>query len=490
MPCCRPYNGVMSDRRPQLDALLAKARSLPRSPGVYLMKDAQGRVIYVGKASRLPDRVSSYFVPSAKRSGNLGPKKVGMLDVIEDFDFIECEGEWEAVLAESRLIKDIRPKFNERQTDDKTFPYLVITTRDDFPGVYITRTPNDEQYRGGRVLGPFTSVYALRESIAMLQRVFRFRTCHLEIVDADDTRRFFRPCLLYPIKQCTAPCAAKISKADYRRDIDRLVRFLGSKRSDMIRELKSEMQAASEQQNYEQAAILRDQILAIEKLDERGSRRHGWQPETESLAFDPSKGLASLQRALDCEHPIRCMECIDIAHLQGGETVGSKVCFVDGRPLKSQYRRYRIRMADGSDAPQHCAADSTSDEPPNQAAGQLAQPTTGGDDYAAIQQVVQRRYRDAGEGNELYPDLIIIDGGLGQLHAAMEALHGMDHQPPMVISLAKKEELIYTQAKSKPIKLGRENPGLKLVQAIRDEAHRFAQHYHHILRRKKVMGEK
>jgi len=152
------------------------------------------------------------------------------------------------------------------------------------------------------------------------------------------------------------------------------------------------------------------------------------------------------------------MEAIDIAHLQGNETVGSKVGFVDGRPLKNEYRRYKINTVDN-------------------------------DDYAAIREVVSRRYREAGQGNELYPDVILIDGGLGQLHAAQEAFADLEVKPPMVISLAKKEELIFVQARHEPIKLGRDNPGLKLCQAIRDEAHRFAQHYHHILRRKRVVGE-
>ena len=156
--------------------------------------------------------------------------------------------------------------------------------------------------------------------------------------------------------------------------------------------------------------------------------------------------------------PIRCMEAIDIAHLQGDQTVGSKVAFIDGRPFKEGYRRYMVRSADN-------------------------------DDYMAIREVVSRRYRDAGKGEELYPDVILIDGGLGQLHAAMEAFDQLDVKPPMVISLAKKEELIYVQQRSEPVRLGRENLGLKLCQAIRDEAHRFAQHYHHILRRKKVVGE-
>jgi excinuclease ABC subunit C len=160
------------------------------------------------------------------------------------------------------------------------------------------------------------------------------------------------------------------------------------------------------------------------------------------------------------DQSIRCMEAIDIAHLQGGETVGSKVCFVDGRPLKNEYRRYRIKSVEG-----------------------------GNDDYASIREVVSRRYREAGEGHELYPDIILIDGGLGQLHAALEAFQTLNVRPPMVISLAKKEELIYVQERAEPIRLSREHAGLRLCQAIRDEAHRFAQHYHHVLRRKKTLEE-
>lgn len=436
--------------------LLAKARALPRVAGVYLMKDAQGRVIYVGKAACLPQRVSSYFVPSVARSGGLGLKKTPMLEVIEDFDTLECEGEWEALLAENRLIKDLHPRFNSALTDDKTFPYLVITLRDDFPGVFITREPTAPQFRGARILGPFTSVYALRQSIHMLQRVFKFRTCELDIRDDDPKRRFFRPCLLHPIKRCTAPCAARISKEAYRADIDRFVRFIESKRSVMLREMNREMSTAATNLEFEKAATLRDQVRALEKLDDRGARKDGWQPESEVFLTDPRKGLETLRKLLEMDQPIRCVECIDIAHLQGNETVGSKVCFIDGRPLKNEYRRYRITSAEN-------------------------------DDYMSIREVVSRRYREAGAGQALYPDVIIIDGGLGQLHAAQEAFADLAVQPPMVISLAKKEELIYVQARSEPLRLARNNAALKLCQAIRDEAHRFAQHYHHILRRKKTV---
>ena len=444
----------MPEPRDKLESLLRKARDLPKSPGVYLMKDTRGQVLYVGKALRLRDRVSSYFIPSA----DLGPKKQPLLDQVDDFDVIDCESEWEALLTEARLIKDIHPRFNATLSDDRTFPYLVVTTREDFPGVFITRKPADPRFRGGKIFGPFTSVYALRESIQLLQRVFKFRTCELDIRDDDDTRRFFRPCLLYPIKQCTAPCADKINRDDYRRDIDRFIRFLDSKRSVMVREMRQEMEQASKDLEYERAAVLRDQINAIEKLDDRGKWTQGWQPEAESFYVDPRKGLESLRKVLGIDSPIRCIECIDIAHLQGGETVGSKVCFIDGRPFKNEYRRYKIQTAEN-------------------------------DDYAAIREVVARRYRDAGDGQELYPDVIVIDGGLGQLHAALDAFSALNVKPPMVISLAKKEELLYVQAKSEPIRLSRQHNGLRLCQAIRDEAHRFAQHYHHILRRKKVVGE-
>lgn len=450
-------------RDERLARLLAKARALPAVPGVYLMKDHRGVVLYVGKAARLPARVSSYFLPSA----DLGPKKQRMLDDVHDFDTLGCETEWEALLAENRLIKDIRPRYNAMLTDGKSFPYLVVTQREDFPRVYITRNPSgvrddgteDPLIRGAKVLGPFVSPGALREAVQMLQRIFRFRTCSLDIIDGDPRNRHFRPCLLYAIGQCSAPCADRIPRDAYRADVDRFVRFLDSKRSVMLRELTAEMQAAAASLDFEKAAVLRDQIDALRRLDQRSTRKARWQPETEIGYLDPRKATRSLQRTLGLDQPVRCIEGIDIAHLQGGETVGSKVCFVDGRPFKEEYRRYKVRSVDN-------------------------------DDYMAIREVVSRRYRDAGEGHELYPDVILIDGGLGQLHAALEAFDTLDVKPPMVISLAKKEEVLYVQRQSEPIRLGRENLGLRLCQAIRDEAHRFAQHYHHVLRRKKTLGEK
>ncbi len=461
-PAEAPPGWGTESRDERLGRLLRKARGLDGVPGVYLMKDRKGVVVYVGKASKLPDRVSSYFVPSA----DLGHKKQGMLEIVHDFEVIECAGEWEALLTENRLIKDIRPRFNARLVDDKTFPYLVVTRHEDYPRVFVTRNPSgrDEHgkvpayMRGAKTYGPFTNAGALREAVQVMQRVFKFRTCKLDIVEGDEKNRFFRPCLLHSIGQCTAPCAEKISTEAYGEDIRRFERFMSSKRSVMIREMEKEMTELSASLEFEKAAQVRDQLRAIRKLEERGSVGEGWQPESEIGYVEPEKALKSLQKTLGLEQPPRCVEGIDIAHLGGRETVGSKVCFVDGKPFKDGYRRYRIRTAEN-------------------------------DDYTSIREVVSRRYREAGKGNELYPDVVLIDGGLGQLHAALEAVDEMEIRPPMVISLAKKEELIYTQERSQPIRLGRENLGLKLCQAVRDEAHRFAQHYHHVLRRKKTVGE-
>ena len=371
-----------------------------------------------------------------------------------DIDFLDTETEVDALLQESRLIKDIQPPYNERLRDDKTFPYLEITTGDDFPGVYVTRKPRP---KGTKLYGPFINVAGLRDAVNALQKVFKFRTCELDIADGDERRRFFRPCLLCAINQCTAPCADRISKKDYRRDVGRLRKFLASKRSVVLRQLKREMEAAANQRRYEEAARLRDQIKAIESLSLSGDVDADVQPEV--FHVDPRKGLEKLAELLDLDNVPRSLEGLDIANLQGAESVGALVCFIDGKPFKGGYKRFRIRQVEGID------------------------------DYAMIREVIRRRYRYAAGGEELYPDVILIDGGLGHLHAGLEAFQDMDLRPPMVISLAKREEEIYVQARSKPIRLARNNEALRLLQQVRDEAHRFAQHYHHILRRKKTFDQ-
>ena len=438
----------------RIEALRETIRRFPKSPGVYLMKDARGRVLYVGKAKDLRARVSSYFQDSADLLGTRGPEIARMASEVTDVDFLDMDTEVDALLQENRLIKDIQPPYNERLRDDKSFPYLEITTGDDFPGVFVTRKP---RLKGSKLYGPFTNVASLRDAVNALQKVFKYRTCELEIRDGDESRRFFRPCLLHAIKQCTAPCADLISKADYKRDVDRLKKFLASKRSVVLRQMKKEMEAASKAQNFEEAARVRDRIKAIESLGLSGNVDEDVQPEV--FYIDPQRGLEKLAELLEMEHVPRSVEGIDIANLQGAESVGALVCFIDGRPFKGGYKRFRIKSVEGID------------------------------DYAMIREVIRRRYRYAADGEELYPDIILIDGGLGQLHAGMEAFEDMNVRPPMVISLAKREEEIYIQARSKPVRLARNNAALRLLQQVRDEAHRFAQHYHHILRRKRTFDE-
>ena len=449
----------MNDRCRDISAnTLKKIRqqisSLPKAPGVYLFKDNKARVLYIGKAKDLRARVLSYFQPATDLLSSRGPMIAEMITKVTDIDFIECETEVEALLQESRLIKDIQPPYNERQTDDKTFPYLEITIKDEFPAVYITRKPD----KYSKLFGPFVSVVSLRAAVQELQKIFRFRTCKLNIKETDEKRKFFRPCLLYAIKQCSAPCGGKITRQEYKDDINQLIKFLSGKRSSILRTMNRQLQQAADELRYEEAAKLRDRIKAIESLSLAGKPDVHVQPEI--FFQDPRIALETLAKLLNLENPPRIIEGFDIANLQGSQACGSMVQFIDGLPFKSGYRRFKIKSA----------------------------PTN--DDYAMIKEVIARRYRHVAEGEELIPDLILIDGGQGQLRAAMAAFENLHFKPPKIIALAKKNEEIFIDIeRGNPIRLQRNNPALKLLQQIRDEAHRFVQHYHHILRRKKVMEE-
>ncbi len=423
----------------------AKVRHFPQTPGVYLMKDARGRVIYVGKAKNLRSRAGSYF----QKTAELEPRISGWIGDIADIDFMECESEVDALLVESRLIKDIQPVHNKEQKDDKSFPYLQISTREDYPRVELTRTPASG---GVKLYGPFASAGALRGAIQVLQRVFKFRTCSLDI-DADDERwRWFRPCLLASIRQCTAPCNLRISKEDYRRDIRRLQMFLEGNKTRLLKQLERDMRQASVDLRFEDAARLRDELQMLQSLDDRGELDSHVQPEV--FYIDPKKGLEGLRRILKLPEPPRTIEGVDIAHLQGGQTVASLVQFIDGMPFKPGYRRYKIRDVRGID------------------------------DFRSINEVVARRFSRKFAEQDVFPDVLLIDGGKGQLSAAAAAFAELDIPPPVLLSLAKREEELFRPGQSDPIRLSKHSFALRLLQYVRDESHRFAQHYHHILRRK------
>ncbi len=422
-----------------------KVKTFPASPGVYLMKDSLGRVIYVGKAVSLRNRAGSYFTSAAaidRRTCDLVPN-------IADIDFIVTESEVDALLMEARLVKDLQPPFNQVLKDDKTFPYLQIVTSEDFPRVEFTRKPRSS---GVKLYGPFTSARKLRQTIVVLQKIFQFRTCELDIEESDERWRWFRPCLLASIHQCTAPCGLRISKEEYRQSIHRLRMFLDGKKQSLLKEMQAEMQMASRELQFEKAARLRDEIKALESISQRGKLDQDVQPE--AFYVDPKKGLRGLKKVFQLSELPRVIEGVDIAHLQGGETVASLVQFIDGLPFKHGYKRFKIRTVAGVD------------------------------DFASMREVVSRRFSRLKQEGVRFPDILLIDGGKGQLSAAMEALHAVEAVPPLTISLAKQEEEIYVPGESEPRKLSRHSFALRLLQSVRDEAHRFAQSYHHALRKK------
>lgn len=427
-----------------------KVREFPHTPGVYLMKDAAGVVIYIGKAKNLRARAGSYFLKAAA----IERRTAELVKEICDIDYIEAESEVDALLMEARLIKDTQPKFNSDLKDDKTFPYLEIFTREDFPRVEVTRQPRD---RGTKLYGPFASAGSLRGALQVLQKIFKFRTCSLDITDGDEKWHWFRPCLLASIDQCTAPCNLRISKEDYRADINRLKMILDGNKKKLLDDMRAEMLAAAGERRFEKAARLRDEIRMLETLGERGKLDTHVQPEV--FYVDPKKGLAGLQKVLGLDSTPRTIEGVDIAHLGGDETVASLVQFIDGLPFKPNYRRFKIRGVQGID------------------------------DFASIHEVISRRFQRLHDESQVFPDILLIDGGKGQLSSGLAAFRQLEITPPTVISLAKREEEIFVMGRDEPLRLSRHSYALRLLQYVRDEAHRFAQHYHHMLRRKTMLGE-
>ena len=423
----------------------AKVKKFPQTPGVYLMKNASDVVIYVGKATNLRSRAGSYFLKAAAEE----QRTANWIGEIAYVDYMDCESEVDALLVESRLIKDIQPQHNKIQKDDKSFPYLQITTYEDFPRVEVTREPASS---GVKLYGPFASAGELRGAVQVLQRIFKFRTCTLDIDAGDERWKWFRPCLLASIKQCTAPCNLRISKEDYRKDIRKLQMFMAGNKKRLLKQLREQMLAASKELSFEKAAKIRDEIEMLESLDRRGELDTHAQPEV--FHIDPKKGLAGLRQVLKLSETPRTIEGVDIAHLGGGETVASLVKFIDGLPFKPGYRRYKIKNV------------------------------TGIDDYRSIHEVVSRRFKRLHDEQDVFPDILLIDGGKGQLSSAMAAFESLGIEPPVVLSLAKQNEEIFRPGSTEPLVLSRHAFSLRLLQYVRDEAHRFAQHYHHILRGK------
>ena len=566
------------DRRASLEAQVA---SFPTTPGVYLFKDAKGRVLYVGKADSLRDRVRNYFGPS------LDVRFVRLVERAERVEYVLTGSISESYLLENNLIKQHKPRYNIRLKDDKSYPYVKITLGEDFPRILRTRILGD---RSARYFGPFANAKSVDESLDLLQKLFPYRTCKLRIDAGDDGRGKTvppsalpggRPCLLFHLKRCTAPCVGNTTKDEYRATIDRSVLFLEGRYETLARDARKEMAAASEALQFERAALLRDRLVAIDRTLDR-QEVHAYKgddfdvlaaaidegdavvqvfrvrdgtvvgrdhfalegsegaspadvvasflrlhysaagalppeivspvalPETEQLeaflserrggpvrVLVPQRGrkrhlaelaarnaadaleqervrwladrgktetaLVELQEALGLEGPPKRIECYDVSHVQGTSVVSSMVVFEEGLPAKSQYRRFRARVQDRND------------------------------DFANMRETLRRRFARSSQADETtgsawaLPDLVILDGGKGQLSAGLDALADAGRLQIPIVALAKEREELFLPNRADPIVLPRNSQGMYLVQRIRDEAHRFAITYHQSVRAKRAV---
>jgi excinuclease ABC subunit C len=407
--------------------LQEKLKTLLLTSGVYLFKNSKNEIIYVGKAVSLKRRVESYF-----RLNHKSLKTDLLVTHIHDLEIIPTFSEAEALILEASLIKQHQPKYNIELKDGKTYPYIQIT-REEFPLVSVIRlnTRKNKNIKAD-LYGPYVNPALIREALEIIRKIFHFRTCD-PMPD--------KPCLYLHIGLCDAPCIQKISKEDYARNIRYVRKILEGKKDDLYKDMQDQMDELSQSKNYEAAAKVRDQIRAIGALYS-GTRDVNYFKEAEQI-----------QRAVGLEQTPARIECFDISNIMGQQAVGSMVSFLNGKPDKSNYRRFRIKTVSGID------------------------------DFLMIAEVVRRRYSRLKKEGLAYPDLIMIDGGKGQLASACGVLKELDISIP-IISLAKREEEIFVPGKRTSVVLAKDSLGLKLLQRVRNEAHRFAIKYHRNLRSK------
>lgn len=414
-----------------------KLAKLPNVPGVYLYKNRQGNVLYVGKAKDLRKRVQSYFRPNA----DLQEAKQIMLQQLTSIDWIETNTETDALVLEDKLIKDYQPRFNVLAKDDKGFLYIHITA-EEFPRVLAVRRPNLKY--PGIYYGPYPFARSIRDVLKLLHSIFPYRTCN---------RLPTKACLEYYIGQCNAPCIGNISQADYTTMIDQIIDFFEGNTKEIISELQVRMQNASNAREFEQAIKFRNQLAAIKKLQSfQKTPRQYLEQYYQHTALDPQVGLHELQTALQLTNLPERIEVYDISHQQGVYTVGSMIVFNNGFPDKAEYRRFKIKTVQGPD------------------------------DFKSLQEMIRRRLKR----DWPLPDLAVIDGGKGQLSAV--APFWQDKHVP-VVALAKRQEEIFSPNESIPLTLASGSQGLFLMQRMRDEAHRFAITYYRKLHRKTMRAK-
>ena len=424
--------------------LKEKVRRLPDRPGVYLMKDRLGRIIYVGKARSLHKRVSSYF--QAGRSRVSHPKIRALIGMIADFDTVEVKSEPEALLLEGKLIKQWRPRYNTDFTDDKRFLLVRVDPGEELPRFRLTRIRKDDR---SHYFGPFAHSGLLRKTLAQMRRRFG-----ILLGDASPQRMPDGSWQLYAdVRREIYGFPNQVNRDEYLARVADGCDFLKGKSREWLEALRAEMASAAEKQEFEKAAELRDVIFALGKTLARTRHFERMDP-TRVTAGETAMRL--LGEALGLPSPPDAMECFDISHISGTYVVASMVRFAGGKPDKDHYRRFRIKSF------------------------------VGNDDYRAMEEVVGRRYSRLREEGRPFPDLVVIDGGRGQVAAALKAFVALELPPPPIIGLAKKDETIIFPDKRAALDLPLSHPGLQLLQRLRDEAHRFANTYNADLRSKKI----
>jgi len=449
-----PASGPPIQQLGDLSSLKEKVRALPDRPGVYLMKDRLGTILYVGKAKSLKKRVSSYFQRGRARTIEQ-PKIRSLIPLIHDFDIIEVRSEPEALLLEGRLIKQWKPRYNTDFTDDKRFLLVRVDLSQPLPRFVLTRLRKDKH---SRYFGPFPHSGPLRTTLAQMRRQFGILLADAAPTPLPDGR--YR--LYDDVRQEIYGHENHVTEADYRARVDAACAFLEGKSRESRNTLREQMQAAAEALDFEKAARLRDLIAALAATLERSRRFERNAPKilaaanAEGAASQNTTALDALARALALPAPPVHMECFDISHISGTLVVASMVHFTQGRPDTDRYRRYRIKSFIGND------------------------------DFRAMEEVVARRYHRLASQGQPLPDLVVIDGGRGQIAAALKAFAAIQVAPPALIGLAKKHETILFADERPPLNLSLSDPALNLLQRLRDEAHRFANTYNADLRSRKI----
>lgn len=425
----------MSDIR-----LQTKVRALPNKPGVYLFRDRRGHVIYVGKATSLRKRVGQYFHRS--RQMRWDPKTNALVESIADVETFTVKSEAEALLLEGKLIKDFKPHYNILLKDDKRFLLVKVDLREEYPRFKFARLRKDD---GARYFGPFVHAVAVRQALQWTRKKYGVL---IQGTGAPKTKDLKYSSYLVPVP------LKDLSREEYLRRVELACDFLDGRNQEAAAELEEQMRDAARQHQFEKAAELRDVLHSLRELTRAARDRkfaRNLRPQVDIAAE-----MAELQRVLGLPATLRHIEGFDIANISGTLGVASTVCFQDGKPHKAHYRHYRIRTV------------------------------TGSDDFASMAEVVDRRYRRVlAEGGGL-PDLVMVDGGIGQLNAALTALAALNLTALPVIGLAKQFEEIYQPGRPEPLRLDRSSPALHLIQRLRDEAHRFANAYHQKLRQQRL----